>query len=318
MSEAIRLLGLDVGGSKCAALVGDDEGLVIERREVPTLVERGPEEILTELVEIARDLLRRRGPVRAAGVSIGGPLDVTRGVVHGPPNLPGWDNLPLKARLEAEFGVPVRVEHDAAAAALAEHRWGAGSGASRLAFLTCGSGFGVGLMLDNAPYHGADGRSIEIGHVRYRDDGPVAFGKRGSFEAFGAGNGLPGLAAWRFPNRFAKSPPRGEELAALAGVGDAEAREVLALNARAVGDACALLGDLLGLDRIVLGSLARYLGEPWLEQVRRRFEEQALPWIARGCAVVPAGLGARLQDLAALVVALDVSPEGEPRGLSRR
>jgi glucokinase len=237
---------------------------------------------------------------------VGGPLDAETGTIYGPPNLPGWNDLPLKKRLEAELHLPVKVEHDAAACALAEYRWGVGRGSKRLAYLTCGSGFGLGLVLDGKPYYGADGRSIELGHVRYRDSGPIAFGKRGSFEAFGAGNSLPRLAAWRFSERWSENAPTGEELSRLASEGDVDAREVLALNARAVGDACALLGDLLQVDTIILGSLGRYLGESWVTIVRERLEAQVLPGRAASCRITTAELDERLQDCSAVVVGLQL------------
>ena len=302
-TDVTLLAGLDIGGTKCAVVLGDVEGRVAERDEWPTAVERGPAAIIGDALDRLHRLLSGRNPAAALGVSIGGPLDVEAGVVLGPPNLPGWDRVPLRQELVEALGLPVAVEHDAAACALAEHRWGVGRGASRLGFLTCGSGFGLGLVIDGEPYHGAGGRSIELGHVRYRDDGPTAFGKQGSFEAFGAGNSLPRLAAWAFPERWTADPPRGEVLSALAEEGDAEARSVIEANAEAVGDACALLGDLLGLEVIALGSLGRYLGAAWLASVRRRFEAQVLENVARTCRVELAGLGERLQDCATLAVA---------------
>lgn len=314
MVSPARLLGMDVGGTSCAVVVGDGHGRVLEREAFATEAARGPGPIIDELLERARGLIERQGPVAAAGVSIGGPLEVGRGVVLGPPNLPGWDEVELAARLRAALGLPVALEHDAAACALAEHRWGAGVGVSRLAYLTCGSGFGLGLILGGEPYHGADGRSIELGHVRYRDDGPVAFGKQGCFEAFAAGNSLPRLAAWLRPGRWAEEPPSGAELGALSAAGDADAEAVVALNAQAVGDACALLGDLLGLELILLGSLARYLDHGWIEAVRARFGAQVLEEVGRRCQVEPAGLGDRLQDASALVVALRALEVTRPEG----
>jgi glucokinase len=248
-------------------------------------------------------LVQANPGVVALGASIGGPLDAARGVIHSPPNLPGWDNIPLKDILNREFGLPVRVEHDAAACALAEHRWGAGQGAVRLIYLTCGTGFGAGLVFDGQIYRGANGRSVEIGHARYRDDGPVGFGKIGSNEGFCAAEALGRLAAWRFPVRW-PTPPAPKEIAALAGAGDADAQQVLSLNARAVGDVCAMLGDLLRPDVILLGSLARYLGSIWVDAIRSRFISETLADTSNACCIEPAGLGDRLQDCSSLVVAV--------------
>lgn len=198
------------------------------------------------------------------------------------------------------------IEHDAAACALAEFRWGLGRELPRdatLVYLTCGTGFGAGLVLGGRVYHGAAGRSPELGHARYRDDGPTAFGKRGCFEAWCAGSSLPRLAALHAPARWSAAPPDGAELLRLRGAGDADAATVIAQHARATGHACALLADLLFPHAIALGSLARYLGEPWMAAVRDTFAAEALPDAVALCRLAPAGLGPRLQDLSALAAA---------------
>jgi glucokinase len=259
--------------------------------------------MIDELVEHAKNLRDNHHAIRSAGVSIGGPLDADRGIIDSPPNLPGWDSIPLREILQDRLDLPVRVDHDAAACALAEQRWGAGEGAERLVYLTCGTGFGAGIIIDGLPYYGREGRSPEIGHVRYAEDGPVAFGKKGSFESYASGSSLRLLAAWKFPDRWGGTPPDPPEIGQLASDGDADALEVLFVNACAVGDACALVADLLVPQVIVLGSLSLYLGNSWFQQVQDRFHEQALPAHAEGCRLTPPGLGERLQDCSALAVA---------------
>lgn len=306
-TDSKLILGLDVGGTKSAAIVGDAAGRIIDRTEQPSDAQRGPQAMIDMLCNHAEMLIARHGGTdrfRGVGVSIGGPLDCEQGIVHSPPNLPGWDAIDLRQIVSARLGLPVAVEHDAAACCLAEYHWGAGRGATRLMYLTCGTGFGVGIVIDGLAYHGARGRSIEIGHIRYRDSGPTAFGKVGSFEAFAAGASLPKLAGWRYPQRWADAPPDGRQLNELAGTGDADAQDILRLNAQAVGDACALLGDLLMPDMIILGSMAKYLGEPWIAQVRDRFALECLADVAAHCRLAQPALGNRLQDCSALVVGL--------------
>lgn len=298
-----RLLGLNIGGTTCSAVIGDASGRIHERTNWPSHADGGPHRMIDELVRQARQLLQQGGPVQAVGVAIGGPLDGNRGVILSPPNLPGWDRVPLADELERALDLPVRVEHDAAACALAEHLWGAGRGVERLAYLTCGTGFGVGIVIDGRPYYGVNGSPPEIGHVAYRDDGPEAFGKRGCFEAFASAASLTRLAAWRFPRRWSQQPPAPQEIAQLARQGDADALGVIDLNAVAVGDAAALLGDLLALRLILIGSLARYLGEAWIDRVRQRLEQQIGPWLAGACEVRAASLGDALQDCSALAAA---------------
>lgn len=301
------LLGIDVGGSKSAVIAGNSDGEVLDRREWPSQAERGPEAMLREIETHARELRKKFPDICAAGVSIGGPLDASRGIILSPPNLPGWDAIPLKERLEESLGLPVRVEHDAAACALAEYYWGAGRNFSRVIYLTCGTGFGMGFVIDGKIYYGAGGCSPEVGHWRYAVDGPTAFGKRGSVEAYCSGSGLSKLAAWKFPQRWNAVTPSGAELAKLAACGDHEAREILAINARAVGDISARLADLLHPDCILLGSLARYLGQEWLEAVRQQFVAEALPGSPAKIKLTSAELGTRLQDCSALAAALEIA-----------
>lgn len=296
-------LGLDVGGTKCAAVVGNAHGDILQRRQWPTRVERGVEATLGDLARHAVELCGDHPDIRAVGVAIGGPVDTARGIVDAPPNLPGWNQVPLRRRLELALGLPVHVEHDAAACCFAEFLWGAGQNATRLIYLTCGTGFGAGMVFDGTIYRGAGGRNVELGHARYRDDGPTAFGKQGSIEAFCAGGALGRLAHWLDPQRF-PDPPATEVLAELAKAGDQAALSVLAAHARATGDVCAWLGDFLRPDLILLGSLARHLGPAWVSQVIARFRDEALPQTIDGCRVAPAGLGERLQDCSALAVAL--------------
>ncbi|MBV8782383.1 MAG: ROK family protein [Phycisphaerae bacterium] len=298
------LLGFDIGGTKSAVVVGSPDGQILDRIQFRSQAERGPLPMIDDLFAAADRLQPSHGPFGSAGVSIGGPLDANQGIIHEPPNLPGWKAIPLRAILQKHLHIPVRIEHDAAACALAEYHWGAGRNAGRLIYLTCGTGFGAGLVFDGIVYRGTGGKSVEIGHTRMRDDGPIAFGKRGSVEAFCAASALPRIAHWRFPNRW-PSAINSVDIVRDANLGMIEAIEVLRINANAVGDVCAMLGDLLRPDVIVLGSSARYFGDDWLRQVRARFTEQVLPDTNADCQIVPAALGDRLQDCSALAVAMD-------------
>jgi glucokinase len=305
-----KFLGLDVGGTKCAAVVGTERGQILERREWASEVHRGPAVMINELCRAAFELIGAYPDMAAAGVSIGGPLDADRGVILSPPNLPGWDAIPLRTILRERLKIPVGLEHDAAACCLAEYRWGAGQGATRLIYLTCGTGFGAGIVIDGRIYRGAGGASPEIGHARFREDGPTAFGKTGSVEAYCAGASIGKLAAWKFPERWPE-PPTTEQIAALAQSGDSEALQVLHINASAAGEVCANLADLLRPEKILLGSLSSHLGDSWVQRVREQFLAEALESTSRACSIEPAGLGARLQDYSALVVAVSLLNEAE-------
>ncbi|MBV9409344.1 MAG: ROK family protein [Candidatus Eremiobacteraeota bacterium] len=291
------LAGVNVGGTTTSVVLGTRDGTILERRAWPTQANDGAA-LYAAVVDALRALC---GDVAAVGVAIGGPLDARTGSVIAPPHLPGMHGFPLRERLRADMARPVTAHHDAAACALAEVRWGADRGVGGLAYLTCGTGFGAGLVIDGRARYGSQGFSPEIGHVRYRDDGPDVFGKPGSFESYGAASALPKLARRRDPSFDAQT---GEEVARRAAAGDPIAQAAIADNVEAVGAACALLADLLVLDVIVLGSLATYMGEPWIARVREVFTRETLPDHAASCTLRAPSLR-DVQDLSGLAAALD-------------
>ena len=124
----------------------------------------------------------------------------------------------------------------------------------------------------------------EIGHLRYEEDGPTAFGKRGSLEAFAAASALGPIAAWKFPQRWPAGVPASEQIVQLARAGDADAGEVLRINAQAVAYACTILAEVFGVEMIVLGSSARYFG-PSGSQVQELFYGRAPGALASRTAV---------------------------------
>ncbi len=311
------LLGLDIGGTKSAAIVGSSSGEIRDRLEWPSRAERGPGPMIHDIVGHARALLARHPGVCSVGVAIGGPLDGEQGVILSPPNLPGWHEIPLKSILYNALSLPVHIEHDAAACAMAEALWGGGVGKSRVIYLTCGTGMGMGLVIDGKSYKGAGGRYPEVGHWRYADTGPTAYDKLGSFEAFTAGGSLPSLASHLFPHRFATGQATGPHLRELATKGDADARAVIDANARATGRLCALLGDLFVPDVILLGSLARYFGSSWVQAVRLAFELEVLPQVRERSRIEPAALGTALQDCSALAASLRCGTAGDSANAER-
>ena len=294
------LIGVNVGGTTTTVVRGDETGTITERIGFRTESERGTEPLYAKIRGAIRDF--RTSATRAAGVAIGGPLDAKRGIVLNAPHLPFVD-FPLLDRLRADCALPLLVHHDAAACALAEWRWGPDAGASGIAYLTCGTGFGAGLVLDGRVRYGSSGHSPEIGHIRYRDDGPDIFGKRGCFEGYGSAKALLLLAQQRDPAGLGRVTPA--EIIERARAADPLANEIVRENARAVGAACALLADLLVLDVIALGSLSQYGGEDWIGWVREAFEGEALPANIASCrlrAAMPS-----VQDLSGLATAVDAA-----------
>lgn len=279
--------GVDIGGTKTAFIVGNEQGEVLERRELPTQQFAHWEQLLLAL-------LPGQGTPQAIGVSCGSPMDSERGLILSPPNLPGWDEVPITNWLHARYGVPAFLENDANACALAEWRLGAGQGVHTMIYLTFGTGFGAGLILNGRLYRGQHGMAGEIGHVRYSKEGPVGYGKAGSYEGYCSGGGIAQMAGVSAKHTVQRAQQ-----------GDAQAIKVLETSARALGSACALLIDLFNPQRIVIGSVfarAEKWFRPQMEQVIR---EEALASSAAGCQVVAAALGDTVGDIAALTVAMD-------------
>ena len=302
------IIGLDIGGTKFAVVEGTLAGEILARTQQPTATERGFEDTFARLCATVEGMLaaaRAAGrTVGALSVSIGGPLDIERGIIYSPPNLPGWDAIPLKDLLSQRFGLPVYVEHDGNAGALAEWRFGAGIGARNLIFLTLGTGLGGGIILNGQLYRGTSDLAGEVGHMRIAPDGPLAYGKRGSWEGYCAGPAFAIHAREMFPTRWGAGVTT-PEIVSLALAGDAEAIRVVERAACYLGRGLAILADVLNPEVIVIGSMAVRLGDLLLEPARRAMKEEALPDTYAACCVVSAALGERIGDIAALCAAIE-------------
>jgi glucokinase len=236
-------------------------------------------------------------------VSVGGPIDSELGIVYSPPNLTGWDAIPLKRQLSERFGVPAYVEHDAKAGAVAEWLFGAARSYQNVIFLTFGTGLGAGLILDGRLYRGTFDNAGEVGHWRMAPRGPVAYGKAGSWEALSSGSGLPRLAKYRYPDNVWPDNVTAEDIIHLARDGDARSLKVVQESATWLGRGIALLVDLLSPDVVVLGSLAVRAGDLFLPVVRRVVTKECHERNG-GVHVVASELGEAIGDTAALCAAI--------------
>ena len=193
-----NLLGIDVGGTKCAIIYGikeNDELHIIDKKKFDTTtVDETIDRILCETEKMMN--LHQLTPTntKAIGICCGGPLNSETGIVMSPPNLPGWDNIPIVAMVEKKTGIKTSLHNDANACALAEWKFGAGKGTKNMVFLTFGTGLGAGLILNGKLYTGTNDNAGELGHIRLSDFGPIGYGKKGSFEGFASGGGIAQLS----------------------------------------------------------------------------------------------------------------------------
>lgn len=305
------ILGFDIGGTKTACVEGTLEGAVLQRIEMPTRAAEPFAATFPAMVEQAQALMdeaRRAGrTIGAVSVSVGGPLRIDEGFLLNPPHLSGWHNVPLKARLMEGFpAIPVVIEHDGNAGALAEFHFGVGRDRTdlrHLIFLTFGTGVGGGFIVNGQILRGASDTAGEIGHWRLAEDGPLGFGKRGSWESFASGAGLVELAAQMFPARWSSETPIRALVEAMVS-DDPEALQVAGAAGKWMGRGLALLIDALNPQVIVFGSLGVALGERILGPARRVIAQEALPQAAAACELLPSILGKQIGDVAALMAAL--------------
>jgi glucokinase len=301
------IIGLDVGGTKTAILEGTYSAEILQRREIATQAQDEFDitykRICAEVDIVIQNARQAGNQVVAISVAIGGPLNIEEGVIQSPPHLPKWVDIPLKGLLVQTFSLPVFVEHDGNAGALAEFYFGAGRGAQNVIFLTAGTGLGGGIILNGRIYRGTTDTAGEVGHIRLANDGPSEYGKTGSWEAFCSGAGIVKLAHAMFPERWPVSLTT-RELVTLAIDGDDRARQVIHKSGEWLGRGLAILVDTLNPEVIILGSLGGALGDIFLEPAREVVKAECLSQPANACRIVPAVLGARLGDVAALMAAI--------------
>lgn len=314
----MRFLCVDIGGTKSAVSIADESGRILKKETFETA---GPDETVALLIDAAALMLQGES-VRRIGISCGSPMDSAKGLILEPPNLPGWKEVPITKLFSEAFHAPAHLMNDANASALAEWRFGAGRGTKNMIFLTFGTGLGAGVILNGKLYEGTSDSAGETGHIRLAEEGPVGYGKAGSFEGFCSGGGLKQLGQCYAKKALeqGKAPAycRSEQelnavtaktIAEAAYAGDETAIEVYRECGRRFGQGLSVLIDLYNPERIVAGSIFARSGDLLREEMERVIREEALPGSAQVCEIVPAALGESIGDMAALSVALRYEEE---------
>ena len=318
-----KYLGLDIGGTKCAVLLAEADGGVhlLDKIRFATCTEKGFDYAWSMLCQGMEDILARNGltfaDIEAVGASCGGPLDSRRGLVLSPPNLPGWDEIPLARMITEKYNVPAYIQNDANACALVEWQLGAGRGAQNMIFLTMGTGMGAGVIAEGRLLCGHTDMGGEVGHIRLTEDGPVGFGKAGSFEGYTSGGGIARQAADLTRKLLAegKTPAwvrdghAPEEMDArlmadYARAGDADALAFFGFIGRMLGRGIAQLTDVLNPETIVIGSIFVRCEDLLRAPMEAELKQEAICHSTAKLRVVPAATGEQLGDLASIMVAL--------------
>jgi len=318
MKNKKTIIGVDIGGTTCIVILGDETGKIFDRIVFATEVKKGKDytidKICREIKVLENKYQLTSKDISCIGISCGGPLDSYKGLILSPPNLPGWDEVPISKIISDKIGVKACLENDANASALAEWIYGAGKGYSNLIFLTFGTGLGAGLILDGRLYRGQKGLSGEVGHIRLANDGPVGHNKAGSFEGFCSGGGIAKMARQELTKQltdqeikeiFAKgiNEITAQDIGIAATLGNKYAQEILAESGNYLGKGLSILMDIFDPQIIIIGGIyvrCQQFLEPYANSV---VQKEVLPEIAKNCRIVPAKLGESIGDYASLSVA---------------
>ncbi|MDR3696482.1 ROK family protein [Mucilaginibacter sp.] len=317
------LIGIDIGGTKCSISLGavdNDKLLIIDKLTFPTEKDNGYMLVIQKMYDSIDTMLDQHsvqlGQMSAIGISCGGPLDSKNGIIMSPPNLPGWDNVPVVELFQVKYGVPVGLQNDANACALAEWQYGAGKGLQNMIFLTFGTGLGAGLILNGKLYTGTNDMAGEVGHIRLDNYGPVGYGKAGSFEGFCSGGGIAQLAKikvmeqWQIGNAVSFCANQRELdninaaiIAEAAKNGDALAIAIYKTSGTYLGKGLSALIDILNPEAIIIGSIFTRDKELLWDSCKNIVAQEALHCPGNTCKILPAALGEDIGSFAALTIA---------------
>jgi glucokinase len=321
------IIGVDIGGTKTAVCITAEpkdlmeKPFIIDRMMFPTPLGIEYPSALGIIIESIKALSARNGvgtqQIKVIGISCGGPVDSVDGLILNPPNLYGWNHVPIVDFLTEELKTTVKLQNDANACALAEWRYGAGRGTKNMVFLTMGTGMGAGFILNGKLYAGANGMAGEIGHIRLSSNGPVGYGKAGSFEGFCSGGGIAQLARTKAMEKLQVGQTvryctslheldaiTAKSVADAADAGDLTARDTYRTCGTYLGRGLSVLIDILNPELIVIGSIFVKSYDLIWENTLAEIQKETIGLNASVCKVVQSELGSSIGDYGAITVAL--------------
>ncbi|MBQ3848429.1 MAG: ROK family protein [Clostridia bacterium] len=318
----MKYIGIDIGGTKCAVSLGEDDGRelkIIDKSKFPTAGKK-PETVLDEFM-LNLDLLLAKYDLKYSdfdgiGISCGGPLNSETGIIMSPPNLPGWDDVHAVEYFTEKTKLPCNLQNDANACAVAEWKYGAGKGTKNMIFMTFGTGLGAGLILNGKLYSGTSDMAGEVGHLRLSDYGPVGYGKIGSFEGFCSGGGIAQIGVLLAKEQESRGNVcellkragsydaiNAKIIGDMADEGDELCIQAYRISGEMLGKGLSIVIDILNPERIVIGGVFAKSSHLLLPYAQKVIDEETLIYSGRVCEVVPCGLGDKVGDYAALSVA---------------
>ena len=309
-----NIIGIDIGGTKTSVVISDFELNIINKEKFETLSSLNT---LEKILEIIKEYKLKYGEISNIGISCGGPLSSSKGIIICPPNLLNWRNIEIVKYFIDNLNIPVRLENDANACAMAEFLWGAGKNTNNMAFLTFGTGLGAGLILNKKLYRGSSDMAGEIGHIRLNETGPIGYNKSGSFEGFCSGGGIAELCKIRMHEKkedksvkefieLTKHKSISAETIAYAVKSDNKfAISIFEESAVYLGKGISILIDILNLDKIIIGGIYARMESFFKNIVLSVIEDEALKYSADFCTIESSFFKEEIGDYSALAVAMN-------------
>lgn len=308
-------IGLDIGGTKCASTLGKIDGNNIEilDKDYFLTANQDPYAIMEKFSSFIAKHFDKG--LKGIGISCGGPLDSKNGVIMKPPSLPLWDNIEIVKYFEDKFKIKTYLQNDANACAVAEYKFGAGVGCANMVFLTFGTGFGAGLILNGKLYSGTNDNAGEIGHVRLTETGPIGYYKEGSCEGYCSGSGIVRLAKIMckqkslqhsykdYINTVGEENVSAKTIAEQARKGNKFCLAVYKKSGKMLGRALSLLVDILNPERIVIGGVFMRSNDLLLPTCEKEMKKECLSFSYEKVGIMPAKLSENIGDIAALSIA---------------
>jgi len=318
------VLAVDLGGTKTITSVILSTGEITCRKYFLTLADGDPRQVIDRLLSALTETMAqaklKTSEIAGIGIAVAGVLDIDRGIVTTSPNLPHWRNVPLRDIFADRLGVVTYVINDASAAALGEHRFGAGIGFDNTVYLTVSTGIGGGIIIGGEPYLGVDGCAGELGHMTIEADGPQCHcGNFGCLEAMASGWAVAKEATMRI-NRGERSSITelvngrleditAETVAMAARRGDRLAVDIVAKAANYLGIGLANLVNIFNPELIIIGGGLSKMGDMLLKPARKVVKERAFQLPARTAHIVRARLGSNAGIIGAAAYVFDQQDE---------
>lgn len=304
--KELPVLAVDLGGTKIIVALISNRGEILASESCPTLADEGPGSVIKRIFAAIDHLLTLKNisssQLNSISIAAAGGIDMEKGIITISPNLPGWTNISLRSIVEKKYKTNVFLLNDANAAALGEHRFGAGKGANNLIYITVSTGIGGGIIIDGRLYSGASGGAGEVGHMTIDANGPVCnCGNIGCWETLASGTALAKEVIRRI-NAGEKSlltemvegkieNITAKEVSLAAQNGDRLASEVVARVVNYLGTGMVNLVNILNPEIIIVGGGMSKMGGLLFDPLRQIVRERAFKLSAQAVRIVPAQLG---------------------------